>query len=98
LLRDRRIWLPALAMVGTGIGFAFAQNFLAPLLAAVIWFWVPFAIGIALTRIIAQRSLAQLPARLLVASGLAWSSSVLERCWRASQRFLEACSESGTGS
>jgi MFS family permease len=70
LLADRRLWVPALSMVGTGIGFAFAQNFLALFMAAVVWFWVPFAIGIALTRIIAWRRLQRLPARVLVGAGL----------------------------
>jgi MFS family permease len=70
LLRDRRIWLPCLAMAATGMGYAFAFNFLSLLISPVGRFFVPFAVGLLVTRFIGLGYLQRLPAWLLVTLGL----------------------------
>jgi predicted MFS family arabinose efflux permease len=70
LLRDRRIWLPCLAMAATGVGYAFAFNFLSLLISPVSRFFVPFAIGLFITRFVGLGYLQRLPAWLLASLGL----------------------------
>jgi hypothetical protein len=48
LLHDRRIWPPALAMMASGIGYAFAVNFAALLISPAGIFFAPFAIPLLL--------------------------------------------------
>jgi DHA1 family bicyclomycin/chloramphenicol resistance-like MFS transporter len=70
LLRDRRIWSPCLAMAATGIGYAFAFNFLSLLISPVGWFFVPFALGLFITRFVGLGYLQRLPAWRLASFGL----------------------------
>ena len=69
LLRDRRIWLPCLAMAATGVGYNFA-NFLSLLVSPVGRFFVPFAIGLFVTRFVGLGYLQRLLAWLLASLGL----------------------------
>lgn len=71
VLRDRRILIPCLAMLGTGLAYAFANRFVALLIHPVGWFFTPFAVGLFVTRFIGLGYLQRMPARLLASLGLA---------------------------
>ena len=57
-------------MAATGIGYAFAFNFLSLLISPVGWFFVPFALGLFITRFVGLGYLQRLPAWRLASFGL----------------------------
>jgi MFS family permease len=70
LLRDRRIWLPCLAMAVSGIGYGFASGFLVLVVGFVAWFWMPFAVILVLIRWRGLKRLQQLAPWLVIMTGL----------------------------
>jgi MFS family permease len=74
LIRDRRLWLPNLATMQSGLAYAFAFSFLPLLLAerdiAVAAFFTPFAVVLLATRFVGLAYLQRLPHSALVAAGL----------------------------
>jgi MFS family permease len=66
LLRDRRIWPPALAMMASGIGYAFVVNFATLLVRPAGVFFAPFAIPLLLR----LTRLERYPRLLLIGLGL----------------------------
>lgn len=73
LLRDRRLWLPNLSSMQSGICFAFTWTFLALMLRGmtpVAAFFTPFSIANLATRFIALRYLQRLPPQIVVGLGL----------------------------
>jgi len=70
LLRDRRIWLPCLAMMISGVGYGFASGFVVLVVGQVAWFWMPFAVVLCLIRWQGLKRLGQLAPQLVIISGL----------------------------
>jgi hypothetical protein len=70
LLRDRRIWLPCLAMAVSGIGYGFASGFVVLVVGSVVWFWMPFAVILCLIRWRGLKRLQQVAPWLVITTGL----------------------------
>jgi MFS family permease len=74
LVRDRRLWLPNLATMQSGLAYSFAFAFLPLLLIEdgikVALFFTPFAAALLLVRFVGLKYLQRLPPAVLVAFGL----------------------------
>jgi MFS family permease len=74
LVRDRRLWLPNLATMQSGLAYSFAFAFLPLLLIEggirVGLFFAPFAAALLLVRFLGLKYLQRLPPAVLVACGL----------------------------
>lgn len=74
LLRDRRLWLPNLATMQSGIAYAFAYSFLPLLLSergrVVALFFTPFSVVLLLVRFAGLKYLQRLPPPAVIGLGL----------------------------
>ena len=74
LVRDRRLWLPNLATMQSGLGYTLPFSFLPILLVEtgvkVAMFFTPFAVALVLVRFVGLKYLQRMPPAVLVACGV----------------------------